>query len=187
MDKTIEVLKSQTITNIQGMTKGSKKIIFTLSNGRKIKMFHAQECCEEVQLEDVVGDPADLLNSPILVAEVSQSNGNQLNKGDESWTWTFYKLATIKGSVDLRWYGTSNGYYSEDVNIRQLEPDLSHLIGMVCWFGYRRDWSGDRCLGILTSVRTDKNFPYTADSGTSYTVCRPVRINELNFYPEEAN
>lgn len=122
MEMTIEVLKSQTIVDIQGMSKGSEEIVFTLSDGRRIKMFHDQECCESVWLEDVVGDPADLVNSPILVAEASQSNEHSLEKGHESWTWTFYKLATIKGSVDLRWYGESNGYYSEDVNIRQLEP-----------------------------------------------------------------
>lgn len=79
-------------------------------------MYHDRECCENVYIEDIIGDMDDLLNSPILMAEevINEST-------NESGTWSFYKLATTKGYVTIRWYGMSNGYYSERVSFYKKE------------------------------------------------------------------
>ena len=102
----------KTIVEIRGANKDSDHISFLFSDGSCFKMYHPQECCETVEVEDICGDINDLLNTPLLGAEAS------VNNDDESATWTFYKFRTQKGYVDIRWYGTSNGYYSEEVEIR---------------------------------------------------------------------
>lgn len=85
----------------------------------KFVLYHEQDCCESVTVEDIVGDLEDLENLPILLAR-EESNVDNPPIGDpESYTWTFYKFATFKGYVDIRFYGVSNGYYSESASCRK--------------------------------------------------------------------
>ena len=81
--------------------------------------FHQQDWCEHVSIEDVCGDLQDLVGEPVLLAEeVSGETPVDFNERDyESVTWTFYKFATRRGYVDVRWLGESNGYYSEGVSL----------------------------------------------------------------------
>jgi hypothetical protein len=85
-------------------------------------MYHDQSCCENVSLDDIVGNIEDLIGVPILIARESsyENSGGAKSEYDESYTWTFYVFATNKGFVTLKWYGESNGYYSESVQIREL-------------------------------------------------------------------
>lgn len=122
-DIDISVLKGKTIVEIEGLKKDGKKVYIKTSDGHVYIMLHEQDCCEHVWIEDICGDVEDLIGSPVLVAEEC-TNGKDFGKlpaSDLSYTWTFYKLATAKGYVDIRWYGTSNGYYSERVNFKQLK------------------------------------------------------------------
>ncbi len=93
--------------------------------GRRWRMYHQQDCCEQVEIEELVGELDDLVGAPILVAE-ERVNEGKLKYGDTE-TWTFYELATIQGSVTLRWYGTSNGYYSERVDFEE-GPSVEELL-----------------------------------------------------------
>lgn len=121
-----EELKGKTLAAVE-VTSDNEEVHFTLDSGEKYRLYHSQDCCESVDVESITGDLADLIGSPLLQAEeVSSSDtwpeGVAKQKYEpESYTWTFYKLATIKGSVTIRWYGVSNGYYSESVSFGEVE------------------------------------------------------------------
>lgn len=97
----------------------NQALIFTTEDGEKFLLHHVQDCCEHVRIEDIEGDLADLIGSPILMAEEVVGETGPY-EGSESYQWTFYKLATIQGSVTLRWLGESNGYYSESVDFSRV-------------------------------------------------------------------
>lgn len=92
-------------------------------NKNSFRMCHHQDCCESVYLSEVIGDLDDLVGVPILHADCVTSDGGMDDDGYGSSTWTFYRLSTIRGSVTLRWYGESNGYYSEEISIDAYRSD----------------------------------------------------------------
>ena len=116
-----ETLKGKVVTKV---TQTDDTISFETQDGSSYLMYHSQDCCENVYVESIVGDLDDLLDSEVLLAEEvvgENPEGWTEDKYSESYTWTFYKLATRKGYVDIRWFGESNGYYSESVNFAKIK------------------------------------------------------------------
>lgn len=118
----ISILRGKTLVEIN---QGDDEIVFTCDDDTKYRMFHQQDCCESVYVESVDGNIMDLIGSPIVLAE--EVSNNELFNGKpepaDSFTWTFYKLATLDTFVTIRWLGESNGYYSESVDIVELGKD----------------------------------------------------------------
>lgn len=94
------------------------EIQFTDSDGAHYKMYHSQDCCEQVVIEDISGNLQDLIGSPILQAEECTSEDDGQEKNPEG-LWTFYRIATFKGAVVIRWYGEW-GYYSVAVAFEEV-------------------------------------------------------------------
>lgn len=96
----------------------NEELHFITDTGYDYIFYHDQDCCETVCIEDI-DNPLELLeNSPITMAEEYIHENMEPDEWDGSSTYTFYKFATAKGYVNVRWCGSSNGYYSESVDFK---------------------------------------------------------------------
>ena len=116
-------MNATTFENMIGLTmksvvadRGNDVMTFTSECGKVFKFLHYQDCCESVSIEDICGDLDDLVGAPLVVAEEVTNGDEPQLEGYESYTWTFYRFVSLKGSVTVRWLGSSNGYYSEGVS-----------------------------------------------------------------------
>lgn len=99
------------------------QIRFECKDGEVYLMFHDQDCCEHVVIDDISGNLKDLIGAKILSASEDVSIG--VPESDDKYseysnTWTFYNIATRKGHVQIKWWGSSNGYYSESVDFKRM-------------------------------------------------------------------
>ncbi len=141
-DEQFSQLVGKTLTNIY---RGDNLLCFLTDTQEKYVMY--PDYCAylnmnpyfdgEVYIEDICGSLEDLLNSPILLAEETTNSDLPRPTKDtvyQKYTWTFYKLATIKGSVTIRWFGEASEYYSEavifsQVNNKKREDLWSEVVG----------------------------------------------------------
>ena len=111
----IEDMRGKIFTRVTGGV-GDREMVFENATERFV-FFHYQDCCENVDINDITGDLEDLVGEPLVIAEEVHGATEPDEEHYESYTYAFYKFATRKGYVDVRWLGESNGYYSESVSL----------------------------------------------------------------------
>jgi len=120
----ISELLGKTLVSIEN--KDNRQLKFTTSEGEEFLMFDENSSYGNdsyADIEDIAGSLSDLLNNPILVAEERTSKAPSKDKEYSDWytnCWTFYELATIKGSVTIRWYCSASPHYSAQVDFIRL-------------------------------------------------------------------
>ena len=116
-----ENLFGRVIKSITGLEKDSTEVKIIFKDDGEIIQNHKQECCEEVYVEQIDGNVSkhegaiiyELLEKVCSKDEIPEE---ELPSYSNSLTATFYTLKTSRGYLDWRWYGESNGYYSETVD-----------------------------------------------------------------------
>lgn len=106
-------------SNVTGV-KDSTYIEFICKDGKKYRLYHEQDCCEDVYISAIDGNIDDLIGKPVLQAEMSVSDKKYDGSVEK---WTFYQLATVKGYVSIRWIGLDEGYYSLAVSFKEIVKD----------------------------------------------------------------
>lgn len=113
------------------VTPVSDRLIFFADNGVHV-FAHHQDCCECVQIEDICGDMNDLIGGPIVAAE---STSSEATVGSIEQLWTFFRYATPRGWVTVRWLGEDGGYYSKDVGYWHAEAGQIYVKKAVAEWG----------------------------------------------------
>ncbi|WP_373262147.1 DUF7448 domain-containing protein [Hungatella hathewayi] len=121
----IQILLGKTMLHIEKI--GDVELYFSCSDGTRYRMFSDENGNGndiKVYIEDIGGELESLIGNPIIMAEMVTNKDDLPAQGyddKERYLWTYYKLATIKGYVTIRWFGTSNGYYCEKAEFEQIE------------------------------------------------------------------
>ena len=92
----------------------------TCEDGSQFLFYHEQDCCENVYICGVDGDPQALVGYQLLMVDESEGDDEPDCEYRESWTATRFTFRTTNDTLIVRWIGESNGYYSESVDLREI-------------------------------------------------------------------
>lgn len=117
-------LVGKTIKKVTGLNKNSEEVTILFNDNSIATFFHEYDCCEDVVLYDfeLTAKSLDsLIGAVVNDANETTSKYMAEDPEEDDGTWTFYNINTSKGCINMRWLGTSNGYYSEEVTVTYKE------------------------------------------------------------------
>lgn len=137
----------RTVKSIEGMREGSEIVRINFTEGPPLFMFGEVTCCEDKNIEDIAGDPEDLIGRPLVICEevkgdqtipkdvldaIAILDGDDFDLIDDmdedlknraerfrgnEHLWTYYRFGTDAGTVVLRWLSTHTSCYASDILI----------------------------------------------------------------------
>jgi hypothetical protein len=113
----LSVLKGEILTEID-CDENDEVILLTTESGRQFKLYHSQDCCERVYIQEFDNYKA-LIGKKII--EVTDEENDVSKDYYDSATETVITFRVNDATVINRWIGESNGYYSERVNFMEIK------------------------------------------------------------------
>lgn len=116
---------------LQELQISGDRVLFGCEDGSYFEAYHMQDCCENVSVHDYSSDVQNLIGQEILDAVETTSHEwpDDVKPPESAWpedsfTWTYHIFRTAKGEYQIRWYGESNGYYSESVYFQRTHKPI---------------------------------------------------------------
>ena len=122
----IDLLKGLTVKTIDAF-EGGGDIMITTNCGRQFRFTHFQDCCEHVDIYSIDGDLKRLEGFRLVDVQmetVDEPEGwadSDEAKWADSYTFTDVVFKTNAQTICVKWFGESNGYYSEGVDFEELK------------------------------------------------------------------
>lgn len=116
-----KTLVGEVLTHVDVL--GEEGIMLTTESGRRIKIYHEQDCCEHVRIVGTDGEWKDLYGK--VIDEVDHKAVQSDVALCESKTDSTLTFKAGYKTVISRWIGESNGYYSESVDLMEIDNDTA--------------------------------------------------------------
>ena len=128
------MIREQDLEKIQGLTVkfihvDEYEVLLVTECGREFKFYHDQDCCESVSVYDTKGELVKLEGKKLVSVEYTDMAGIDpddvvIDCHDDSFTWSSVYFKTSEDTVCVRWLGESNGYYGEDISLREIQAKV---------------------------------------------------------------